>query len=64
MVEIAYSAPGTFEAVQRMKPEVVFLDIGLPQMDGYEIARRLRTADPGAKRMLGRTDGLRSGARS
>ena len=49
-VEIAYSAPGTFEAVQRMRPEVVFLDIGLPQMDGYEIARRLR-ADPGVKRV-------------
>ena len=49
-VEIAYSAPGTFEAVQRMRPEAVFLDIGLPQMDGYEIARRLR-ADPAAKRV-------------
>ena len=47
-VEIAYSAPGTFEAVQRMRPEAVFLDIGLPQMDGYEIARRLR-ADPAAE---------------
>jgi two-component system, chemotaxis family, CheB/CheR fusion protein len=47
-VEVAYSAPGTFEAVQRMRPEVVFLDIGLPQMDGYEIARRLR-ADSAAK---------------
>ena len=49
-VAIAYGAPGTFEAVQRMRPEVVFLDIGLPQMDGYEIARRLR-ADPAAKRV-------------
>jgi two-component system, chemotaxis family, CheB/CheR fusion protein len=48
-VEIAYSAPGTFEAVQRQRPEAIFLDIGLPQMDGYEIARRLR-ADPAAKR--------------
>jgi two-component system, chemotaxis family, CheB/CheR fusion protein len=47
-VEIAYSAPGTFEAVQRMRPEAIFLDIGLPQMDGYEIARRLR-ADPAIK---------------
>jgi CheY-like chemotaxis protein len=47
-VEVAYSAPGAFGAVQRMRPEVVFLDIGLPQMDGYEIARRLR-ADPAAK---------------
>jgi CheY-like chemotaxis protein/two-component sensor histidine kinase len=49
-VEVAYSALGTFEAVQRMRPEAVFLDIGLPQMDGYEIARRLR-ADPAAKRV-------------
>jgi CheY-like chemotaxis protein len=48
-VETAYSAPGTFEAVQRMRPEAIFLDIGLPQMDGYEIARRL-CADPVAKR--------------
>jgi two-component system, chemotaxis family, CheB/CheR fusion protein len=48
-VEIAYNAPGTFEAVQRLRPEAIFLDIGLPQMDGYEIARRLR-ADPAAKR--------------
>ena len=47
-VEIAYSALGTFEAVRRMSPEAVFLDIGLPQMDGYEIARRLR-ADPAAR---------------
>ena len=49
-VEVAYSAPETFDAVQRMRPEAVFLDIGLPQMDGYEIARRLR-ADPAAKRV-------------
>ena len=47
-VQVAYSAPGTFEAVQRMRPEAVFLDIGLPQMDGYEIARRL-CADPAAQ---------------
>ena len=49
-VEVAYNAPGTFEAVRRMRPEAVFLDIGLPQMDGYEIARRLR-ADPAAERV-------------
>jgi two-component system, chemotaxis family, CheB/CheR fusion protein len=49
-VAIAYSGPEAFEAVQRVRPEAVFLDIGLPQMDGYEIARRLR-ADPAAKRV-------------
>ena len=47
-VESAYSAQGALEAVKRMRPEAVFLDIGLPLMDGYEIARRLR-ADSAAE---------------
>jgi PAS domain S-box-containing protein len=38
----AYSASGALDAVERLKPEVVFLDIGLPTMDGHEVARRLR----------------------
>jgi PAS domain S-box-containing protein len=41
-VSTAYSASAALSAVEQLKPEVVFLDIGLPQMDGYEVARRLR----------------------
>jgi PAS domain S-box-containing protein len=41
-VSTAYSASGALTAAQQLKPEVVFLDIGLPQMDGHEVARRLR----------------------
>jgi CheY-like chemotaxis protein len=36
------------DAVERLNPEVVLLDIGLPILNGYEVCRRLRMR-PGAK---------------
>jgi CheY-like chemotaxis protein/two-component sensor histidine kinase len=39
---VAYDGPSGIEAAQRSAPEIAFLDIGLPVMDGYELARRLR----------------------
>lgn len=41
----AYSGPQALEVARRVKPKAVFLDIGLPGMDGYEVAKALR-ADP------------------
>jgi PAS domain S-box-containing protein len=32
-------------AVASFKPDIVFLDIGMPGIDGYEVARRLRDGD-------------------
>ena len=41
-VRTAYDGAGALAEVSQMRPEAVLLDIGLPGMDGYEVARRLR----------------------
>jgi PAS domain S-box-containing protein len=41
-VNVAYSADKALAVAAEFQPEVVLLDIGLPEMDGYEVARRLR----------------------
>jgi len=41
-IEVAGDGPEALEKVCRFKPHAVLLDIGLPGMDGYEVARRLR----------------------
>jgi PAS domain S-box-containing protein len=43
--EAAYSALTALEAVERLRPEIVLLDVGLPQIDGYQIARQLRASN-------------------
>ena len=40
---------------QEFGPELVVLDIGLPGMDGYEIARRLRALNPARMRLVALT---------
>jgi signal transduction histidine kinase/ActR/RegA family two-component response regulator len=41
-VNVAHDGREAIEAVQRHRPEIVFIDIGLPGMDGHEVARQLR----------------------
>ncbi len=40
--ETVYSAKSALEMAVEYRPDFVVLDIGLPGMDGYEVARRLR----------------------
>ncbi|HVY40725.1 MAG TPA: response regulator [Polyangia bacterium] len=41
-VRTAYTGIEALRAAETFRPDVVLLDIGLPDMDGYEVARRLR----------------------
>ena len=47
----AYTGPEGLEMARRYQPHVVLLDIGLPEMDGYEVARRIRH-DPKLNQVL------------
>jgi CheY-like chemotaxis protein len=41
-VEMAHTGPAGVETVRKWRPNVVLCDLGLPEMDGYEVARALR----------------------
>ena len=43
--EVVYDGPSALEAVRSWRPDTVLLDIGMPEMDGYEVAARIRS-DP------------------
>jgi CheY-like chemotaxis protein len=40
---IAYDAVAALETASEFRPDVALLDIGLPVMDGYELAAKLRS---------------------
>ena len=42
VTRLAYDGQAAIEAALSFEPEVVLLDIGLPHLDGYQVARRLR----------------------
>ncbi len=42
IVEVAYTGDEGLQIAHRWRPDIILLDIGLPGLDGYEIARRLR----------------------
>jgi PAS domain S-box-containing protein len=43
VVEVAFDGPSALARAEGFHPDTVLVDIGLPVMDGYEVARRLRS---------------------
>jgi signal transduction histidine kinase/ActR/RegA family two-component response regulator len=43
-VTVASDGLAAVEAARASEPQIAFLDIGMPRMDGYEVARRIREA--------------------
>jgi two-component system CheB/CheR fusion protein len=41
-VRTASNGPAALETAAQLRPDVVLLDLGMPSMDGYELARRMR----------------------
>jgi CheY-like chemotaxis protein len=41
-VALAFSGKAALDQAERIQPDVVILDIGLPDISGHEVARRLR----------------------
>jgi len=51
-VRVAYDGPAALAAARDMNPDVVLLDIGLPEMDGLEVAKSLRARGDGPRPLL------------
>ena len=49
---VVHSAAAALEAARDFAPEVALLDIGMPDMDGFELARRLRAEQAGRPLLL------------
>ncbi|HTV17059.1 MAG TPA: response regulator [Polyangiaceae bacterium] len=51
-VEVAYDGPTALAVAESFRPDVALLDIGMPVMNGYELAARLRQGSSPAPRLI------------
>lgn len=51
-IETAYDGSAAIDAAARFQPQMILLDIGLPGLDGYEVARRMRSEPWGKQATL------------
>jgi CheY-like chemotaxis protein len=50
--QVVHDGPAALQIIPSYAPTVVLLDIGMPGMDGYEVARRIRQQPAGRDLML------------
>jgi len=51
-VHVAYDGKAALESVQRLRPDAVLLDIGLPALDGYLVAEHIRALPENGRTMI------------
>jgi CheY-like chemotaxis protein len=51
-VRIAHDGAAALEALREFRPDVAFLDIGMPQLSGYEVAEAVRAEPWGSEMKL------------
>src|SRR6516165_4257338 len=51
-VRVAHDGVEGVELAAAFRPEVVLLDLGLPKLSGYEVARRIRSLEEGSQVLL------------
>jgi CheY-like chemotaxis protein len=49
---VVYRGAAALDALSSFRPQVILLDIGMPGMDGYEVARQVRARFPVARPKL------------
>jgi CheY-like chemotaxis protein len=54
-VKLAHDGADALRLAREFRPQVILLDIGLPDMDGYAVAHRLRAEDLGGEMLVALT---------
>ena len=51
-VQISYRGEQALEMAEKFRPDIAFIDLGMPKVDGYEVCRHIRAQTWGARMYL------------